>query len=60
MSVKITIKSKWEGNQKLSIGRLNFFKKITLTKEEKPKEWVPNLKKKIHHKLSLKDEIESY
>jgi len=42
MSVKINIKSKWEGNQKLSIGGLNFFKKITLTKEEKPKEWVPN------------------
>jgi hypothetical protein len=48
------------GQPKAVNWKVKLKKKITLTKEEKPKEWVPNFKKKIHHKLSLKDEIESY
>jgi hypothetical protein len=55
MRVKIKIKNKLEGKNKFFIGGLNWKK---ITKEQKNQKNKNQIRKKIHHKLGLNDEIE--
>ena len=57
--MRLKIKKNIEGAANFFWFEVKLKRKITLIKGKKLKEWGPNWKKIMHHKLWLKDKIEN-